>query len=51
MTMERLALRFSRHFSNQYKISPLKKVLRKIASPLPMAPAIHEKEGFSNAPR
>lgn len=44
MTMERLALRFSRHFSNQYKISPLKKVLRKIARLLPMPSRYTKKE-------
>ena len=46
----RSARRF-RHFPMKYRISPLKKVLRKIANPLPIGRLIHEYQGNANAPR
>lgn len=51
MTMAFLAARFLRQLSSMYSTIPLKKVLRKIANPLPMAASVHEKEGNANAPR
>lgn len=49
-----MALRFarrSRQISKKYKISALKKVLRKIANPLPIAGYIYENQDYANAPR
>lgn len=42
--------RRSRQISMKYKISALKKVLRKIANPLPIAGFIHENQEYANAP-
>ena len=44
MIMARFAARFLRHFSNIYRMMPLKNVLRNIASPLPMPPLYTKKE-------
>lgn len=51
MTMAFLATRFLRQLSRKYSTTPLKKVLRKIANPLPMGELLHKKEGKANAPR